>query len=48
MLIYRVYGMWGGVWAWVDTFASEGRAISEGRELVALHGATDFKVETQQ
>lgn len=44
MLNYKVYGMWKGVWSWVDSFASEGRAIREGKELVAYHGATDFKV----
>ena len=48
LLNFRVYGMWGGTWAWVDSFASEGRAVTEGKELVACHGATAFKVVTQQ
>lgn len=44
MLNFKVYGMWKGTWEWVDSFASEGRAISEGKELVGVHGATAFKV----
>ena len=48
LLIFKVYGMWQGVWSWVDSFASEGRAVTEGKELVSFHGATAFKVETQQ
>ena len=44
MLIYKLYGMWKGTWEWVDSFASEGRALCEGKELVAFHGATAFRV----